>query len=288
MSKRLLVLLTAALLATSALSAGCGGVQITQEPLPSETLIMWEEFPFEGWDKLARSLVDDQGRVDYTRLKKDPTELRVFTNALASAGPSNNPTFFPSPEHKMAYFINGYNGLAMLGVIARYPDIKDLDSILKQKDFFYDTDFKIDGKMTNLYDLENKVVRPMFKKHYVDAGAGAKFGRVHFALNCASASCPQLPAEAFLPAQLEGQLERETRKFVMESRNVSVNDDKKRVRLSKIFEWYAEDFTDNSGKPISQLAWINMYRPEDKQIDTSYEIEFFDYDWTLNDQKLYK
>lgn len=68
--------------------------------------------------------------------------------------------------------------------------------------FFYATRFVVDGAETNLKDLEDDRVRATFH----DA-------RVHFALNCASAGCPRLPREAFTPARLESQLEREARRF---------------------------------------------------------------------------
>lgn len=278
----LLVLVT---LLLAACQSGCGA-SLSQPELGAEAAAQLKAFPFETWDTLTRTHVDDKGRADYTALKADPSQLRSFVGTLSTVGPGAYPDLFPTPDHKFAYFINGYNALAMFNALSRYPGLTNLDDI--KVDFFYLTEVRISGQTINLYDLENEIVRPRMREHYVGKGEGSKLGRVHFALNCASASCPQLPDEAFMPATLEAQLDAETRKFVTEARNVTVDDAARKVTLSRIFDWYKEDFTDDAGKPINQLAWINKYRAEDQQLDTSYAIEFFEYDWTLNDQKLYE
>ena len=150
------------------------------------------------------------------------------------------------------------------------------------------TELTVDGRVINLKDLENEVIRPYARSHYESIGKVSKLGRIHFALNCASGGCPKLPSEAFMPDKLDEQLDRETNIFVREARNVSVNHKKRVVTLSKIFDWYSEDFTDDSGKTINQLRWINEYLPEDEKIPEEYDKEFRDYDWTLNDQALFK
>ena len=129
--------------------------------------------------------------------------------------------------------------------------------------FFGLTFFKMDGGKTNLYDLENSIVRPRFKEP-----------RVHFALNCASIGCPQLPPKAFLPETLEAQLAAETEKFLHEPRNVNLQGDK--VVLSEIFKWYEEDF------PPSPTAWIQG-QASDLGLAEGLQVEHNPYDWALND-----
>lgn len=275
---------TFSLLALLAMTTtGCKAT-LAQPELGAAEAAKLQTFPFDDFHQLLQAHVDDQGRADYTAIKADPAALNGYTAVLATVGPSTYPALLPTPEHTFAYYINGYNALAMLNALNRYPGLTSLSDIVT--DFFYFTEVKIDGDTINLYDLENSVIRPMMRKHYVDKGQGTKFGRVHFALNCASASCPKLPNEAFTPDRIEAQLERETRRFVSETRNVTVNDDTRTVTLSRIFDWYKDDFTNDAGEPINPLTWINMYRPEDKQLDASYTIAFYEYDWTLNDQKL--
>ncbi len=276
------------LVAALALTAGACSSTLAQQKLSGSDVAALDKFPHERFDALSKAHVDTQGRTDYTALKANPDELVYFSAAVASAGPKSAPKLHPDGNHGLAFYINGYNALAMLNVLSRYPDIKDLDSLSKQADFFVFTELTVDGKVINLKDLENEVVRPYARKHYKGLGTVSKLGRVHFALNCASAGCPRLPNEGFDPARLDEQLDRETNRFVREERNVSVNHKRRVVTLSKIFEWYAEDFTDDAGNAINQLKWINTYLPEEEKIPEEYSLEFRDYDWTLNDQKLYE
>ena len=269
------------------LATGCSST-LAISGISAEDAAALETFPFETFNGLSKTYVDDMGRVDYTALKANRGDLDRYVATQAVVGPTTKAELFPNADTGLAYYINGYNSLAMVNVLSRYPDIKDLDGVLKQKNFFYDTILKIEGKDINLYSLENDVIRPYAKQAYKEAGTCSKFGRIHFALNCASGGCPKLPPEAFMPETVDAQLERETRKFVREPRNVSVDDNKRTVTLSNIFEWYAGDFTDDNCGAINQLAWINKFLGEDEQIDTSYSIAIRPYDWTLNDQKLFK
>jgi hypothetical protein len=261
---------------------------LAQQKLSATDVAALTAFPHDRFDKVTKAYVDGDGRVDYTALKGNMGELVYVTSAVASAGPSAAAKLHPDANHVLAFYINGYNSLAMLNVLSRYPGITDLDSITAQADFFVFTEVIVDGRVINLKDLENKVVRPYARKYYQGLGKVSKLGRIHFALNCASGGCPKLPSEAFSPDPLDAQLDRETNRFVREARNVSVNHERRVVTLSKIFDWYAEDFTDDGGKPINQLAWINQYLGEDEKIPEEYSREFREYDWTLNDQKLFQ
>lgn len=132
--------------------------------------------------------------------------------------------------------------------------------------------------------MEHDVVQPRFG----DA-------RVHFALNCASASCPRLPQRAFGSAELDDQLDREASRFVGEKRNVFVDDGKKEIRLSSIFDWYEEDFEAEIDSPLAAkhgavLEYIARYLPIDKasqlrMASTKYTVVFAPYDWSLNDRQ---
>lgn len=136
----------------------------------------------------------------------------------------------------------------------------------------------IDGAEINLQYLEDQRVRAAFH----DA-------RLHFALNCASAGCPPLPNEAFTPERLDARLDRETQRFCNEARNVRVDPAARRVVLSQIFEWYAQDFVETErsrGRADGdRITFINRYRAEGDQIPRGYTVDFVDYDWTLNAQR---
>jgi hypothetical protein len=251
-----------ALVAAAPCSAG------TLKPDAAAVAAAPPSFPFEAWDKLLKKYVDGKGRVDYNAI--DKAELEKVFAAVAASSPKKNPDKYAGKNAQKAFYIDAYNVLAWKDVLSRLPKLKNVDS--EKTSFFYFTKFIIGGEEINLYDLENKIVRPTFK----DA-------RVHFALNCASGGCPQLPPEAFTPAKVEEQLSREARKFCNEKRNVDFDTATKKLKLSHIFDWYKDDF----GKaPEKVIAWINNYRAADAKLPADAKIEYVDYDWTLNDQHL--
>jgi len=255
-----------ALVAAVTISAAPACYGSTIKPDPNALAQAAVPFPWAAWDKLLKQHVDDKGRVDYNAIDKGELE-KVFA-AVAASSPKKNPDKYPTQNAQKAYYINAYNVLVWKNVLTRLPKLKNVDS--EKTSFFYFTKFPIGGDDINLYDLENKIVRPQFK----DA-------RVHFALNCASGGCPQLPAEAFTPDKVDAQLSREARKFVNEKRNVDFDPATKKLKLSHIFDWYKDDF----GKdPAKVIAWINNYRAADAKLPVDAKIEYVDYDWTLNDQ----
>lgn len=231
-------------------------------------------FPFSDYDRLLRRFVDTEGRglVDYRGLRRERLELDRVLAFVAQAGPSSRPELYPTENHRKAFFIAAYNASVWRNVIDRAPR-SDIGAV--RLSFFYSTRYVIDGAEINLKDLEDQRVRAAFH----DA-------RLHFALNCASAGCPRLPNEAFTPERLDAQLEREARRFCNEARNVRVDTAARRVVLSKIFEWYAQDFAETErsrGRADGdRITFINRYRAEGDQVPRGYTVEFVDYDWTIN------
>ena len=258
------IVLAALLIAGSA----CAG---TIKPEPGVSGVV--PFPYEEWNGLLKTYVDDKGRVDYNKLKgnaEDMKKLEKVFASVAASSPASAPDKYPTKSAKEAYYLDAYNVCVWKNVLGRLPKLKNVDS--EKASFFFFTKFPIGGKEMNLVDLEKDVVRKQFKD-----------GRVHFALNCASGGCPQLPPEAFTPAKLDAQLNREAKKFVGEKRNVDFDPATKKLKLSHIFDWYKEDFGKADDKVIT---WINNYRAE--KLPTDAKIEYVDYDWTLNDVSLLK
>jgi hypothetical protein len=233
-------------------------------------------FPFSDYGHLLHRFVDAEGlgRVDYRGLRRERVGLDRVLAFVAQAGPSSRPELYPTQNHRKAFFIAAYNASVWRDVIDRAP-LSDIGAV--RFSFFYRTRYVIDGVEINLKDLEDQRVRAAFH----DA-------RVHFALNCASAGCPRLPNEAFVPERLDAQLDREARRFCNDPRNVRVDPAVRRVVLSQIFQWYAEDFvaTERSrGRADGdRITFINRYRAEGEQISRGFTVEFIDYDWTINAQ----
>lgn len=279
-----------ALVSFAALAIGCTTVRPV--PPPPELPPAW--FDHAPFGRVLERAVDDRGRVDYLGLLEDPGELPAYFASLAEVSPDTDADRFPTPDHELAYWINAYNAATITLVLDAYPigsvlDVKNPRALFffpKLAGFFVFRRFELGGDATSLYFLENQIVRKRFGEP-----------RIHFALNCASASCPRLPREPFLPATLQEQLEREARLFFSEKRNVWVDDEDRIVYLSSILDWYEDDYLDwmelvHPELPRDLVTYASLYAPPDvaerlrAARDAEYEIEFFEYDWSLNDQQL--
>lgn len=224
--------------------------------------------PLQAWSEVLAKNVDDKGRVNFDAVAKDPAKLKLYVNYVSKNGPKTTPKAFPTPEAVLAHYLNAYNALSMYNIIdAEIPET--LNGLLKKAKFFYFKKFIIDGEEMSLYAYENDIIRKVGEE------------RVHFALNCMSAGCPRLPQKPFTAARLKDELQAEALRFFNEDRNVRLDDKEKEVYFSEILKFFTEDFL---AKAPSLNAYANKYRDAKHQIPLDYEVEFIDYDWTVNRQ----
>lgn len=202
--------------------------------------------------------------VDYVGLKTEEGKLDAYLDILAGADPDNLPE-----KEGLAYYINAYNAWTIKLILKNWPvdSIKDIGP-------FWSTPWKIDfvriGETTVSLDfIENKVLRTRFKDP-----------RVHFAINCASKSCPPLRAEPYEGARIDVQLDDAAGRFINNGASNYLKD--KTLYLCKIFDWFSGDFGGEEGV----LAFIRKYAQGDLALKLATagkpEIVFLDYDWSLN------
>ncbi len=245
------------------------------------------------FDAVLGRFVDDRGNVDYAALQAAPDDLERFYASVALISPDSHPDLFPAENDRLAYWLNAYNAAAIVSVTRLYP----IDSVKEVGVPFYlfflpDTAgffllrlHVFGGESISLYGLENDIVRERFKDP-----------RIHFALNCASAGCPRLPRTHFASDRLDEQLDRETRRFFDEPRNLEVDHGAKTIRLSEILNWYESDYTSwLAEKGVAGpsllgfvLGYVEGSRAEDvrRAAEAGYRMEFVPYDWRLNDKGL--
>ena len=252
----------------SLLMAGCATIVQPPSMLVTGNEDISDELALRSWAQVLESSVDWRGRVDFHNLEKNSVPLQIYLSYIAEVSPEKNPEKFPTLDSQLAYFINSYNALAMVGIFAHdFPE--DFHGLWDRAKFFKFTRFKIGGKEISLYDFENDVIRPLGDP------------RIHFALNCMVRACPRLPQTPFHAENLDATLDMLTREFVNHSGHVQVLETAGLVRLSEIFRFYEEDFV-NPKTASSLIAYINRYR--DKPIDENLNVEFIAYDWTVNYQ----
>lgn len=224
-----------------------------------------------AWNRLLQRYVSD-GRVDYRGLAAERHALEAYLDTLREAHMEH----LPSVAHQAAFWINAYNACVVRGVLDRYP----LRSVKEAPGFFERITCRVAGESLTLNAIEAR---------------GRQLGdwRIHFALVCASSSCPPLMKEAYIPGRLNEQLAEQTRQFLADpQRGLRVED--RMLWLSKIFDWYKTDFI-----PASEMGWRGRLTPEkllpriepylDRRIAQAIRsqrlsISFLDYDWSLNAQ----
>lgn len=218
-----------------------------------------------AWAAVLREFVDERGRVDFARLASDRRDLDTYVAWAYRVGPASEPALFESRPDRLAYHLNTYNALAMYNVLD--AGIPATLAGWRKVPFFYFRQVEVGGERTSLYGYENRVIRPLGEP------------RIHFALNCMAVACPRLPRTPFTAGGIDAELDRETRQFFAEPRNLIVDDAARRVRVSEILSFYSEDFL--AAAP-SLVAYINRYRKP--PIPADYEVEFIPYDWRINAQ----
>lgn len=243
-------------LACAVLLSGCFKTVRPDGPLPDPPAA--GAFPHEILDALLKEHVTPEGKVDYKGIQADRAELNRYLGYVAVVSPHSDPALFPTPQHALAYWINAYNALAVTGVIDRPGLVSVIDN---QLDFFVETRYVLGGEKTNLYTLENGIVRKDFQDP-----------RIHFALNCQSGGCPTLPDTVFPPGDLDAFLDAEAKEFCNNPGKVRVEGDK--LFLSEIFKWYDKDFEAAGGA----AEFVKRYRGD---VPANATIEFIPYDWTL-------
>ncbi|WP_111682234.1 DUF547 domain-containing protein [Winogradskyella tangerina] len=208
----------------------------------------------DAWNDLLQKYVSSEGEVDYGGFKSDKAKLRSYIDALSELSPNNEWL----KNETLAYWINAYNALTIDLILRNYP----LESIKDIKDPWDQRLWKFGEKWINLNDIEHKILRKMNEP------------RIHFAIVCASESCPKLLNEAFTANTLETQLSDATRGFLSDTSKNEISENE--IKLSKIFKWFAKDFKTEG----SLIDFLNAYT--DVNISNKAKKSFKDYDWSLN------
>jgi hypothetical protein len=219
------------------------------------------------WTALLKKYVDEDGLVDYGGFRNDTIKLNDYLAKLSNNAPSNR----WSQADKLAYWINAYNAFTVKLITDNYPvkSIKDLgpaNPIIFVNTVWDKKFFSIGGKEMTLNTIEHKILRKKFN----DA-------RMHFAINCASYSCPKLRSEAYEANKLDAQLTDQAKDFLADTRKNKVSENE--PELSSIFKWFSKDF---SKKGQSKIQFVNQFSRV--KINENADISYLDYNWDLNDK----
>lgn len=218
--------------------------------------------------------------VDYAGFAQDRSELSTYLSSLSAVTEDAFRAF--SRAQRQAFLINAYNAFTVELILGKYPNlnsIKELGSLLSSP--WKPKWISLLGKKASLDDIEHGMLRK--RGAYDDP-------RVHFAVNCASIGCPMLREEAFVATRIETQLEEQTNRFISDRTRNRFDEGEGRLLLSRIFDWYADDFKRGDRGITSLKAFASQYAenltdtPSGRELlrQGRFDISFLDYDWSLN------
>jgi hypothetical protein len=227
-------------------------------------------FDHSRFDQVLKTYVNNQGLVDYNGIAGDQS-FKMYMESLKSAQLDSM-----SRDGQLAFWINAYNAVTIDKVIKWKPkkSVREtfVPGVWTSTKFFTTREHTVAGKSLSPDDIEHEILR----KHFKDP-------RIHFAIICASSSCPRLPRFAYTDENVQAKLAEETRIYINSDRGTQIDSAKNTLYLSKLFDWFAGDFESKSGsvqnflKPYLEERTLTFWAKEPKT-------KFIHYDWALNAQ----
>lgn len=249
-------------------------------------------FSYGAYEEVLVSFVDEDGMVDYAALKEQRDRLDEFVSNLAEIAPGLYQTW--SSREQLSLWINAYNALTLQVIIDHYPIqagffrslVYPENSIRQIPGVWDELKFSVLGRSLTLDEIEHEIIRKEFQEP-----------RIHMALVCAARGCPPLRNEAYRGEMLDSQLTDQTHRFLSDPDKFRIDYGADTVYLSSIFDWFQQDFLDQyepesgfsgeGGAEPAVLNFVSLYLPS-READYlrrgRYEIEYLDYDWSLNEQ----
>lgn len=227
-------------------------------------------FDHSKFDQILKTYVNRNGLVDYNGIAGDQ-KFKPYMESFKSANLDSM-----SRNGQLAFWINAYNAVTIDKVIKWKPEksVREtfIPGVWTSTKFFTSREHTVAGKRLSQDDIEHEILRKQLKDP-----------RIHFAIICASSSCPPLPRFAYTEENVQTKLEEETRKYINSERGTRIDFAENTLYLSKLFDWFSGDFESKSG---SVLDFIKPYLEEKTLVFLEREpkIAYIHYDWSLNAQ----
>lgn len=217
------------------------------------------------WNEVLEKYVTAEGKVNYKGLKSNRKQFDEYLKLLSASHPNDN----WQKNEQLAYWINAYNAFTVELILQHYPvkSIRNIGGLINIPGVqsAWDIKFiKIENQEYSLGYIEHKILQKQFNEP-----------RIHFAINCASHSCPKLLNEAYTSDKLNQQLNDAAKHFVADTDKNKIAPSK--IEISKIFDWYKSDFT----KDGTLISFLSKYSTAEIKEDAN--VSYLDYNWNLNE-----
>ena len=211
-------------------------------------------------DRVLNEFVSSTGKVDYKGMKRKIDTLDKYLIQLRNIAPASD----WSKNERKAYYINAYNAYTLKFVLVKYPVNSVKDISFSGKDIWHTRLVKLGSKTYTLQQVEDDLLRSMGDP------------RIHFAINCASYSCPRLWNHAYTEDNVSSRMTRLTKQYINNEKHNIITP--KKIKISKLFDWYKEDFV-KDGQTL--IDFLNKY--SEVKIQPDAKIEYLPYNWSLNE-----
>lgn len=241
-----------------------------------------QQINYSEYDRLTRKYVNAQGLVNYNGLKSELPALKTFIDQISAVSPESHSQLFTDGGEQLRYWMTAYNAWVLYIAASEYPSKSALWTFIGT---FRNRDIRLGGRASSLEELEHKIIRAKYKEP-----------RIHFYINCAAYSCPPLWQGVIAPGKTWDALDQSAKRFINDPRNVKFDPATRKLQLSKIFDWFKDDFLtylkDKKGiaQPhISQYILMYLDGPTRAALEKTpvgeLSVSYFSYNKNLNEQK---
>ncbi|MEZ8083022.1 hypothetical protein A1OW_10840 [Enterovibrio norvegicus] len=222
-------------------------------------------FEHKAWQQTLDTYLVEKGQHNLFNYSAVSTADREALDQYIETITSKDPRSY-SLDEQFAYWVNLYNALTVQLILDEYP-VKSISKLGGFLSFgpWDDNVATVAGKSLTLNDIEHRILRPIWND-----------SRIHYAVNCASLSCPNLATDAFTAANTENLLENAALQFTNSEKGARIEGST--LTLSSIYDWYGSDFGDDEQAILRE---IDKYRDGKKLEGWSGKIKY-EYDWSLN------
>ena len=266
------VKLALAMLVSCIFSSGDATAQnvVVGKPVPQAQQVSIDQINHTTFNQLLQTFVNDKGQVNYEKWKSSPNATQALDSYLQSLS-SANTQLQSNRANQLAYWINAYNALTIKGILREYPtsSIRNHTSETGGYNIWKTLYLPVGNQHINLDSIEHKVLRKMNEP------------RIHFAIVCASHSCPRLHMRAYDPQHLEAQLAHNTKNFFANPENFRW--DGRTFHMNEIIQWFGSDF---GATQADRLRYLSTYLPANAQaaaLQNAGSIAYLPYSWNLNE-----
>ena len=242
--------------------------------VPAGQRVSIDRINHSGLDSLLKKFVDAEGNVNYAAWQRSAPDVQALDAYLAHLSTAD-PRQRASRQGTLAFWINAYNAVTLKGILREYPttSIRNHTARVFGYNIWKDLLLVVGGANFSLEQIEHEILRKLNEP------------KMHFAIVCASKSCPKLRAEAYTAARLDEQLVLNAREFFAVPGNFRHDVGTGQFQLSSILSWFGEDFGVDQAAQLRAIApYLPTAAARQAAEANSVRVSYLSYDWGLNDQ----